>query len=194
MNQPQLRLLSNFTTRQHHIPMHADTDRARLWELVKDKSVHLILREPGLLELARRQDSDLLDFCECMLSSEDIDEWMAAVKILSVMQTDEAVDRLIMVYAQSLSSDRRFVTGEVAKILTADHVHPFTVMVRELASPGEINVTGWTSVAISTLKDVCKRFGVEVVGDSVMTSDWSDNTQIIDTEESTSVQPTSAQK
>ncbi|MHA1935796.1 MAG: hypothetical protein ACW97A_10975 [Candidatus Thorarchaeota archaeon] len=165
-----------------------------MWELVKDKSVHLILREPGLLELARRQDSDLLDFCECMLSSEDIDEWMAAVKILSVMQTDEAVDRLIMVYAQSLSSDRRFVTGEVAKILTADHVHPFTVMVRELASPGEINVTGWTSVAISTLKDVCKRFGVEVVGDSVMTSDWSDNTQIIDTEESTSVQPTSAQK
>ncbi|MHA2191533.1 MAG: hypothetical protein ACXAAP_15035 [Candidatus Thorarchaeota archaeon] len=165
-----------------------------MWELVKDKSVHLILREPGLLELARRQDSDLLDFCECMLSSEDIDEWMAAVKILSVMQTDEAVDRLIMVYAQSLSSDRRFVTGEVAKILTADHVHPFTVMVRELASPGEINVTGWTSVAISTLKDVCKRFGVEVVGDPVMTSDWSDNTQIIDTEESTSVQPTSAQK
>ncbi len=165
MNQPQLRLLSELVARQHRPPMHADTDRTRLWELVQDQSVHLILREPGLMELARRQDSDLLDFCECLLSSEDIDEWIVAVKTLSAMDTDEAVDRLVMVYAQSLSSDRRFVTGEVAKILTADHVHPFSVMVRELAGPGEIDVTGWTSVAISTLKDVCKHLGVEVVGD-----------------------------
>ncbi|MHA2461775.1 MAG: hypothetical protein ACXAEJ_11085, partial [Candidatus Thorarchaeota archaeon] len=161
---------------------------------VQDKSVHLILRELGLLELARRQDSDLLDFCECMLSSEDTDEWMVAVKILGALQTDEAVDRLIMVYAQSLSSDRRFVTGEVAKILTANHVHPFTVMARELAGPGEIDVTGWTSVAISTLKDVCKRFGVEVVGDPVLTSERSGNPKLIDLEENTSVRPTSVQK
>ena len=38
-------------------------------------------------------------------------------------------------------------------------------MVREVACPGEIDVTDWTRVAISTLQDVCKRFGVETVID-----------------------------
>jgi hypothetical protein len=37
-------------------------------------------------------------------------------------------------------------------------------MVREVAVPGELDVSGWTKTAISTLQDVCKRFGVEVHG------------------------------
>ena len=53
----------------------------------------------------------------------------------------------------------------VAKILTAEHIKPFSIMVREVAVPGEIEITGWTRVAISTLQDTCKRFGVETIID-----------------------------
>ena len=53
----------------------------------------------------------------------------------------------------------------VAKILTAEHVKPFSIMVREVACPGELDVSGWTRTAISTLKDVCKRFGIDVCGE-----------------------------
>jgi hypothetical protein len=35
-------------------------------------------------------------------------------------------------------------------------------MVRELAEPGVLDVTGWTLVAIGTLKHVCKRFNIPV--------------------------------
>jgi hypothetical protein len=53
----------------------------------------------------------------------------------------------------------------VAKILTAEHVKPFSIMVREVAVPGELDVSGWTMTAISTLRDVCKRFGIETYGE-----------------------------
>jgi len=55
------------------------------------------------------------------------------------------------------------VLNSVAQILTAEHVKAFSIMVRDIAQPGEIDVTGWTKVAISTLQDACKRFGIETV-------------------------------
>jgi hypothetical protein len=59
---------------------------------------------------------------------------------------------------------RRLVLSMVAKVLTAEYVKPFGIMVREVAVPGELDVSGWTKTAISTLQDVCKRFGIEVHG------------------------------
>jgi hypothetical protein len=82
---------------------------------------------------------------------------------LSAIGTPDAVDRLILAYAHSLNEDRKTVLSVVAKILTAEHVRPFSIMAREIAVPGEIDVTGWTRVAVSTLEDACKRFGVETV-------------------------------
>ncbi len=49
----------------------------------------------------------------------------------------------------------------MAQTLTVDYVHPFTIMLRELAVPGEIDITGWTSRAVTTLQDICKRRGIE---------------------------------
>lgn len=144
-------------------PLHADTDRTKLWELVKDETVHLILREPVLLELARRRDPELLDFCENMLVSGDIDDWFTAIKTISSIGIRKAIDRLVMLYASSPSGDRRFITSLIAKVLTVDYVHPFSIMVRELAFPGELDITGWTSTAIATLHDVCKRQGIEII-------------------------------
>ncbi|MHA1927566.1 MAG: hypothetical protein ACTSV2_03190 [Candidatus Thorarchaeota archaeon] len=144
-------------------PLHTDTDRTKLWELVKDERVHLILREPGLLELARRRDPELLDFCENMLVSGDIDDWFTAIKTIASIGIRKAIDRLVMLYASSLSDDRRFITNLVAKGLTVDHVHPFSIMIRELAVPGELDITGWTSTAVATLQEVCKRQGIEII-------------------------------
>jgi hypothetical protein len=105
-----------------------------------------------------------MDYCEAMLSTEEYEEWLTAISALVALGTPEAVDRLIMVYAQSLNDERRLVLSMVAKVLTADHVKPFSIMVREVAVPGELDVSGWTKTAISTLQDVCKRFGIEVHG------------------------------
>jgi hypothetical protein len=165
MTQPQLRLLSRPSLREDHTPLHVDVDSARLWDLIFDESVHLVLRRPALAELARRQDPKLMDYCEELLKSDDYELWLTALGALSAIGTNEAVDRLIMVYAHSLNEDRRVVLSYVAKILTAEHIKPFSIMVRDVAFPGEIDITGWTKVAISTLQDTCKRFGIETVLD-----------------------------
>ncbi len=165
MTQPQLRLLSRPSPSEDHTPLHVDIDSARLWDLIFDEKVHLVLRRPALLELARRQDSKLIDYCENLLKSDDYEEWLTALTTLSVIGTHDAVDRLVLVYARSLNEDRRLVLSHVARILTAEHIKPFSIMVREVAYPGEIDVTGWTRVAISTLQDACKRFGIETIID-----------------------------
>ena len=165
MTQPRLRLLSTPSQIKNHTPLYVDVDSAQLWNLVEDETVHLILKKPALVELARRKDSLLMDHCEKLLGSEDYEDWLMGINTLVALATPEAVDRLILVYAQSLNDERRHVLCMVAKILTAEHVKPFSIMVRDVAVHGELDVSGWTRTAISTLKDVCKRFGIEMVGD-----------------------------
>ncbi|MFW9794363.1 MAG: hypothetical protein ACFFEE_08675, partial [Candidatus Thorarchaeota archaeon] len=149
---------------ENHTPLYVDVDSARLWNLVHDETVHPILKKPALLELARRRDPNLMDYCENLLGSGEYENWLTSISTLVALGTPEAVDRLILVYAQSLNDERKLVLCMVAKVLTADYVKPFSIMVREVAVPGELDVSGWTKIAISTLRDVCKRFGVEVHG------------------------------
>ncbi|MFW9810335.1 MAG: hypothetical protein ACFFE6_13235, partial [Candidatus Thorarchaeota archaeon] len=129
------------------------------------------LRKPALQELARRRDPHLMDYCESLLSSDENENWLTAVSTLVALGTAEAVDRLILVYAQSLNDERKLVLSMVAKVLTAEHVKPFSIMVREVAGPGELDVSGWTKTAISTLQDVCKRFGIAIHGVYVSTEE-----------------------
>jgi len=171
MTQPRLRLLSTPVHIENHTPLYVDVDGAQLWNLVEDETVHLILRKPALLELARRQDPLLLDHCEKLLGSEDYEDWLMGINILVALGTHDAVDKLILEYAQSLNDERKHVLCMVAKILTAEHVKPFSIMVRQVAVPGEIDVSGWTRTAISTLIDVCKRFGIETYGESIRTTE-----------------------
>ncbi|MCK5238126.1 MAG: hypothetical protein KAR33_01190 [Candidatus Thorarchaeota archaeon] len=158
---PRLRLVCHPPSRPEHTPLHVDTDRAQLWELVNDEDVHLILRVPGLIELARRRDSDVLNYCKRLIDSGNSEEWYLGIKAIAAIGTPESIDKLLMIYASSLNDNRKYITGIVAQTLTVDYVHPFTIMLRELAVPGEIDITGWTSTAVTTLQDVCKRRGIE---------------------------------
>lgn len=162
MTKSRLRLYSRALSEEEQASMHAGIDSKQLWELVKDESVHLILKRPALRELANRRDRDLAGHCETLLQSENFDEWLVGVETLSTLRTSRAVERLIILYTQTNLKERKWVTSALAKILTAEHIHPFSIMVRELAKSGQLDVTGWTMTAIVTLKHVCMRFGVEV--------------------------------
>ena len=185
MTQPQLRLLSRPSISEDHTPLHVDVDSARLWDLIFDEKVHLVLRRPALAELARRQDPKLMDYCENLLKSDDYELWLTALATLSAIGTYDAVDRLILVYAHSLNEDRRVVLSYVAKILTAEHIKPFSIMVREVACPGEIDVTDWTRVAISTLQNACKRFGVRTILDGKMPDSFENEVESQSTDDLT---------
>jgi len=166
MNHPRLRLHSRPQSDVDGTFLHAKTSSAQLWELVHNKNIHLLLREPAMIELARRNESEMLEFCEKLAVSDDFDEWLASIRALAALRTRDAVDLLVMLYAQCYSEDRIIIIDVVGRLLTAEHIQPFSIMTRQLAKPGEQDVTGWTSVAIGTLKNVCKRLGVEVVDDT----------------------------
>jgi hypothetical protein len=164
--QPQLRLVCHPASRPEHTPLHADADRAQLWKLVRDRTSHLLIRAPRLLELARRRDPDLISFCEGLLSSQEKEDWFLALKAIAALDTPEAIEKLVMTFAGTLSNDDRlYIINLVARSLTADFVHPFSIMVRDIAHPGEIDISDWTKTAISTLQDVCKRYGILTLAD-----------------------------
>lgn len=167
---PRLRLVCHPPSRPEHTPLHADTNRTQLWELVRDNDVHWILKVPGLMELARRHDSDLLDYCEELLQSDNHEEWLLGLKALAELATPESIERLVMIYAGAPTDNRREIIKLVARNLTTEHVHPFSIMVREIAHPGEVDVTGWTSAAVATLQNVCKRLGIEVTLEGISLS------------------------
>jgi len=187
MTQPRLRLLSTPSHIEDHTPLYVDVDSARLWNLIEDDAVNLVLRKPALLELARRQDPMLIDHCEKLLHSDDYEDWLIGIDLLVALGTPEAVDRLILVYAQSLNDERKYVLCMVAKILTAEHVKPFCIMVRDVACPGELDVSGWTKTAILTLIDVCKRFGVEICLEGILSDNESVDSKSQDVSEFTSI-------
>jgi len=166
----RLRLVCHPPSRPEHTPLHADTDRMQLWELVNDQEVHLILRAPGLMELARRRDAGVIDYCENLLESDNSEEWFLGVKTIAELGTQEGIDRLVMIYAASLDEKRRYIMHLIAKTLTTENVHPFSIMVRGLTTSGEVDITGWTSTAVATLQDVCKRMGVETVTNGITQS------------------------
>ena len=165
MSHPQLFLHSHPQPDVDCTSLHARTSSVQLWELIRDKDVHLLLREPAMIELARRNELEMLEFCKKLAVSGDFDEWLVSIRALAALRTREAVDLLVMLYARCYSEDRTIIIDVVGRILTAEHIHPFSIMIRQLAKPGKLDVTGWTSVAIGTLKNVCKRLGVEVVDD-----------------------------
>ncbi|MHA1963177.1 MAG: hypothetical protein ACXACG_00520 [Candidatus Thorarchaeota archaeon] len=133
-----------------------------LWDTVKDESLHIILREPALLELARRQEPGVLSYCDKLLLSENQECWFSGLKVLEALNTYDAVQRLLVVCGYSGTGERDVVMHVLARALTPAHREGFRRIIRSMISPGILDVTGWSPTALRVLKAVCIEQGIEV--------------------------------
>ena len=147
---------------EYFTPALQETLTESLWDTVKDSSLHIILREPALLELARRQEPGVLSYCDKLLLSEDQECWFSALRTLEVLNTYDAVQRLLVVCGYSGTGDREVVMHVLARVLTSSHREGFRRILRSMIRPGVLDVTGWSPTALRVLKAVCVEQGIEV--------------------------------
>ncbi|MHA2076119.1 MAG: hypothetical protein ACW99X_00860 [Candidatus Thorarchaeota archaeon] len=133
-----------------------------LWTTAKDEELHILLREPALLELARRQEPGVLSLCDRLLVSEDQERWFSALKILGALNTYDAIQRLLVVCGYSGTGDRGVVMHVLARVLTPAHREGFRRILRSMVSPGVLDVSGWSPTALSVLKAVCTEKSIDV--------------------------------
>lgn len=133
-----------------------------LWDTAKDEDLHIILREPALLELARRKEPGVLAYCDKLLLSEDQECWFSALKILETLNTYDAVQRLLVICGYSGTRNRKVVMNTLARVLTPTHSEGFRRILRSMISPGVLDVTGWSPTALRVLMAVCIEQKIEV--------------------------------
>ncbi|MFW9833278.1 MAG: hypothetical protein ACFFEK_04735 [Candidatus Thorarchaeota archaeon] len=150
------------TAPDYSTPALQETLTESLWDTVKDVSLHVILREPALLELARRQEPGVLSYCDKLLLSDDKESWFSALKTLEALNTYDAVQRLLVICGTSGTGDRKVVMNFLARVLTDSHREGFRRILRSLVTPGRLDVTGWSLTALRVLKAVCIERGIDV--------------------------------
>ena len=143
-------------------PSLQETLTESLWDTAKDESLHIILREPALLELARRQEPGVLSYCDKLLISENQECWFSGLKVLEALNTYDAVQRLLVVCGYSGTADRKIVMHVLARVLAESHREGFRRILRSMIAPGTLDVTGWSPTALRVLKAVCIEQGIEV--------------------------------
>jgi hypothetical protein len=143
-------------------PSLQDTLTESLWDTAKDDSLHILLREPALIELARRKEPGVLSYCDKLLLSDDHESWFSALKTLETLNTYDAVHRLLVVCGYSGTGERKIVMHVLARVLSASHREGFRRILRSMITPGTLDVTGWSPTALRVLKSVCTEQGIEV--------------------------------
>ncbi|MHA1925831.1 MAG: hypothetical protein ACW974_07935 [Candidatus Thorarchaeota archaeon] len=96
-----------------------NTSAESLWDTIKNTELHILLREPALIELARRKEPGILSFCETLVNCGDQECWFTGIKALAAMGTYEAVQRLLAVSGSLNPWDRKIVIQTVATVLTS---------------------------------------------------------------------------
>ncbi len=162
MRQNQLVLEFTSSTPDYSATTLQDTLSESLWDTAKCEELHILLREPALLELARRQEPGVLSYCDKLLVSEDQERWFSALKILETLNTYDAVQRLLVVCGYSGTGDRKIVMHVLARVLTPAHRENFRRILRSMVAPGVLDVAGWTPTALAVLKAVCIERGINV--------------------------------
>jgi hypothetical protein len=155
MRQNQLVLEFSSSTPNYSTDTLQETLSESLWDTAKAEDLHILLREPALIELARRQEPGVLSYCDKLLVSEDQEKWFSALKILEALNTYDAVQRLLVICGYSGSGDRQVVMHVLARVLTPSHREGFRRILRSMVSPGILDVSGWSPTALSVLKAVC---------------------------------------
>ena len=162
MRQNQLILEFSSSLQDYSAPSLRETLTESLWDTAKDESLNIILREPALHELARRQEPGVLAYCDKLLLSDDQECWFSALKVLETLNTYDAAQRLLVVCGYSGTADRQVVMNVLARILTDSHREGFRRILRSMITPGVLDVTGWSPTALRVLKAVCVEQGIEV--------------------------------
>ncbi|MDH4214900.1 MAG: hypothetical protein OEV85_13370 [Candidatus Thorarchaeota archaeon] len=162
MRQNQLNLISKDPATDYTGMALEDTLTESLWDTTKNHTLHIILREPALLELARRKDPGVIVFCEKLLHSEDQECWFSALKALEVLNTYEAAQRLLILCGNSGTGDRKIVINVLARVLTSSQREGFRRLLRSIVTPGELDVSGWTATALRVLEGVCYELGITI--------------------------------
>jgi hypothetical protein len=162
MRQNQLILEYKSSVPDYSAPSLQDTLTESLWDTVQDNSLHIILREPALLELATRQEPGVLSYCDKLLLSDDQECWFSALKTLEALNTYDAVQRLLVICGTSGTRDRKVVMNVIARVLTDSHREGFRRILRSMVTPGRLDVTGWSPTALRVLRAVCMEQRIDV--------------------------------
>lgn len=104
-----------------------------------------------------------MELCDALLDSQNVEDWFVAVHALAAMGTPDAIERLILLHANSKDWKRRYVFMSIGRILTLEFVRPFRQMAKDFLMVEMLDVTGWTRTAILTMKSVCNRYGIRVL-------------------------------
>ena len=161
MRSLKLRLISTLSP-EKYTSLYIDTKRKELIDTVEDESISLLLRKPALYELARREDDAVLSITQGLVQSTSLENREMGIKALSILGTSDALERLIIIAATLHDDERHYAISQLARSLTPDFVRPFGILVRDLVGRGELDVSGWSSLALTTLMDICNRHGFEV--------------------------------
>lgn len=139
------------------------TPSESLWDTTKNEDLHILLREPALLELAKRKEPGVDIFCDRLVNCGEPECWFTAVKALTTLNTYDAVNRLLTIGGSSNPQDRRIIINSIARILTSAQREQFRRLVGFVANPGLLDVTGWTAVAVRMLAAVCEEKGLKII-------------------------------
>ncbi len=163
MREDRLVLVASRAEHQPGPSPFSNTSAESLWDTIKNPELHILLREPALLELARRREPGILSFCENLVDCGDQECWFTGLKVLAALGTFEAVQRLLAVSGSLNPWDRKIAIQTIATILTSAHREAFRRVVRLFAVPGMLDVTGWTSTALRVLRAVCEECGITLI-------------------------------
>jgi hypothetical protein len=142
-----------------------DTLTESLWDTAKNSTLHIILREPALLELADRKDPGVIAFCDQLLHTNDQECWFSALKALEVLNTYDAAQRLLILCGNSGTGDRKIVLSVLARVLTSSQREGFRRLLRSVMTPGELDISRWTPTALRVLESICNELGI-IINDS----------------------------
>jgi len=163
MRHNQLVLVSSDVVPETMVDAHTRTLTESLWDTVKNTSLNIILREPALLELASRKDPGVIAFCDNLLRAEDQESWFSGLKALETLNTYDAAQRLLVLSGTSNTGDRKIVLNVLARVLSSSQREGFRRLIRSVVSPGELDISNWTSTALRVLETVCAEKGVQIV-------------------------------
>ncbi len=142
---------------EHHL------ESRRLWSIAKNEQAHSLLREPAIIELSRRRETGAIELCDALLNSQNVEDWFVAVHALVAMDTPDAIERLILLYANSKNWKRRYVFMSIGRVLTLEFIRPFRQMAKDFLMAEMLDVTGWTRTAIFAMKSICDCYGIRIL-------------------------------